>query len=451
MKKQFTFFLIAFFALIVHASMHAQEKCLFIRGQITAAQDGKPLEGVQVVVKTPPTAILSGKNGKYGLTTIRKTGLEISYRSFGYATVVKILTPQLLAQCINDTLVLNIKMEQQSVILPEASILAKSGPDTVIGNWKFFIEDYAFVNDSQLLLLTYEKSLKAARIMLATRQQKIIDAVAVPIEARELYLDYQGHVNVMCKDSAFRIHVFADMHIQLMALPYTDFCERVLPCIDTLGGKILFSNYHKAYPAFSYFTYNPRDTTVFKLRTIVDGPLLAQYNWEFDYLKPKDRLYARKMALETGIDERIIAATITGFPQSQYYTPLYAPMFVVHDTICVFDHCADKLFRYNRNGQAIDSSAIKYHHPKNWKEWSRKMIQDEHTGELYALHDRGGFTYLKKIDLNTGNVIGTFKISSIYAKHIHIRDGVVYYIHRPYESIQTKFLYSERIVLDLED
>jgi hypothetical protein len=124
----------------------------------------------------------------------------------------------------------------------------------------------------------------------------------------------------------------------------------MLPCVDTVGKCILFSNYVEQYPAFSYFSYNPVDTSITKLRQVIDGELLDAYNWEFDYLKPKDRLYARKMELYTGIDKRVIAATMTGFPNSIYYTPLYAPMFVKNDTICVFDHYADTLFLYNRSG-----------------------------------------------------------------------------------------------------
>jgi hypothetical protein len=284
-------------------------------------------------------------------------------------------------------------------------------------------------------------------VILVDEQQKILSSFDVPVEAKELYRDYQGYINVLCVDSAFRVKILPPAKILLLSLPYRDFCDRMFPCIDTLGGRILFTNYQEQYPAFSYFAWNPSDTTVQKVHYIVDGELLDSYNWEFDFLRPKDRLYARKMEMYTGIDKRIIAATMTGFPQSIYYTPLYAPMFVKNDTICVFDHYADTLFLYDRNMKQIGASKIEYHHPKNWKEWDRQLHQDEITGEIYARFEKGGFYTLKKIDIRTGKITGEYKIENPWVKHIRIRNGDVYYIYRPKDSIQTKFLYREHVQL----
>jgi uncharacterized secreted protein with C-terminal beta-propeller domain len=75
------------------------------------------------------------------------------------------------------------------------------------------------------------------------------------------------------------------------------------------------------------------------------------------------------------------------------------------------------------------------------------MHQDEVTGEIYARFEKGGFYYLKRIDIKTGKITGTYKIVNQYAKHIRIRNGNVYYIFRPTESIQKKYLYRERIEL----
>ncbi len=433
--------------LIISGFLSAQESRLLVLGKIISSKDSSALEGVVVMCKEPMRQTQSDKNGHYAILLDRKVGQVLEFRILGHKSVYRTITAQFLKKSIGDTLQLNIVMPAEMYVLNPTDISAHAGPDTVIGNWHFFIEDYVFYDSGQFILLTFEKSLQHAKVMLVDNEQRIISTTEVPVEAIELFKDYQGHINVMCKDSAFRIHVFPDKHLSLMALPYRDFCDRMLPCVDTIGGKILFSNYNRDYPAFSYFTYNPDDTVVKKVRTISDKELLAQYNWEFDYLKPKDRLYARKMEAYTGIDKRIIAATMTGFPNSIYYTPLYAPMFVVHDTICVFDHYSDSLFLYDKNGKQIHASKIDYHHPANWKEWDHQLHQDEVTGEIYARFEKGGFYYLKRIDIKTGKITGTYKIENQYPKHIRIRDGNVYYIFRPTESIQKKYLYRERIDL----
>lgn len=444
LKGKFSFFV--FLSLLFSSAIFAQDNRLLILGKIISAKDSSALEGVVVTCKDPARNTVSDKNGHYAILLDRKAGQELQFTFIGYKSTSRAITGALMNKAVGDTLHLNIVMQPDMKELSGVEIL--SGPTTVIANWHFFIEDYLFCDSGRFILLTFEKALKNAKVMLADENEKIISSVDVPVEAIKLYKDYQGHYNVMCKDSAFRIHIFPDNRLQLMALPYQDFCDRMLPCVDTLGGRILFSNYNRDYPAFTWFAYDPSDTSVHPIRGIMDKELLAQYNWEFDYLKPKDRLYARKMEAYTGIDKRIIAATMTGFPSSIYYTPLYAPLFVVHDTICVFDHYSDSLFLYDKNGKQIHASKIDYQHPPNWKDWDHQLHQDEVTGEMYARYEKDGFYYLKKIDLKTGKITGSFKISSQYAKHIHIRDGYVYYIYRPSDSIQKKYLYKERIDLE---
>ena len=444
LKGKFIFFV--FFATIFSSAIFAQDNRLLVLGKIISGKDSVPMEGVIVTCKNPARNAHSDKNGHYAILLDWKAGQVLEFRMLGYKTETRTITATLLNKAIGDTLHIDLVMQPE--IKELTTFVLKSGPDTVIGNWHFFIEDYLFYENDKFLLLTFEKTLKNAKVMLTDENEKIISTVDVPVEAVELYKDYQGHYNVMCKDSAFRIHVFPDNRIQLMALPYQDFCDRMLPCVDTIGGRIIFSNYNRDYPAFTWFAYDPTDTSVHPIRGIVDKELLAQYDWEFDYLKPRDRLYARKMEAYTGIDKRIIAATMTGFPQSIYYTPLYAPLFVVHDTICVFDHYSDSLFLFDKHGKQIHASKIDYHHPANWKDWDHQLHQDEVTGEIYARYEKGGFYYLKRIDIKTGKITGTFKMSSQYAKHIRIRDGYVYYIYRPSDSIQKKYLYKEMISLE---
>jgi hypothetical protein len=441
------FIFLAILATIFSSVLFAQDNRLLILGKIISAKDSLPIDGVIITCKNPSRQTHSDKNGHYAILLDWKAGQVLEYKIIGHKTVSRIITAALLNKAIGDTLHLDIIMQPELIVLEATDIHPHNGPDTVIGNWHFFIEDFLFYDNGGYLLLTFEKTLKNAKIMLTDANEKILNSVDVPVEAIELYKDYQGHYNVMCKDSAFRIHVFEDNRIQLMALPYHDFCDRMLPCVDTIGAKIIFSNYYRDYPAFTWFTYDPADTSIHPIRGIVDKELLAQYNWEFDFLKPKDRLYARKMEAYTGVDKRIIAATMTGFPQSIYYTPLYAPLFVVHDTICVFDHYSDSLFLYDKDGKQIHASKIDYQHPVNWKEWDHQLHQDEVTGEIYARYEKGGFYYLKKIDILTGKITGTYKIESQYAKHIRIQNGFVFYIYRPTESVQKKYLYKEWIAL----
>jgi hypothetical protein len=120
-------------------------------------------------------------------------------------------------------------------------------------------------------------------------------------------------------------------------------------------------------------------------------------------------------------------------------------MFVKNDTVFVFDYYKDKLFKFDAAGNRLDSVAIYHHYQPKTTGWKKKLIQDQSTGEVYALFDIAGFSYLGLINLQTGEIKEKVKLEFRYIDKIAIQDNFVYYIYRPFESTQKKFLYKERL------
>jgi hypothetical protein len=166
---------------------------------------------------------------------------------------------------------------------------------------------------------------------------------------------------------------------------------------------------------------------------------------EYYFLKPKEKLYARKLAAEYNVDKHRIAAIMSGVTSSIFYTPLYAPLFIMNDTIRVFDHYSNAILSYNKRYELLDSVPIDYHHPKSWREWKHELIVDEDNFKVYALYEKNGFYYLKHIDTRSGKIIGSFKLLNRYVEHIRVKDDYVYYVYRPFESLQEQFVYKELI------
>jgi hypothetical protein len=430
-----------FFLLGLQLEGNAQNPIVIV-GHITNKEVGGGVDGAVITCKESSRSAQSDKGGRYAFKTLRLEKMQLEFRLLGYETRQINLDGSFWNKLKHDTLLLNIEMVPKSVDLPGITLYPQK-VDTVFGTMSYFVEDYEFYGN-QFVLLTFEKSLKKASIKLADESQKVLSTLLVPGEAVELYKDFQGYINVMCKEHIYRL-LFEEDGMKLGQLPEEQFRKEILPCADTLKGHILFSNYYRNYPAFSWFSYQIRDTSVKKLKYIKDKDLLEMYEEEFDFLKPRDRLNARKLEISSGIDKRIIAAEMAGFPHSLYYTPLYAPLFVSHDTAYVFDHYANQLFRFDKAGVLLDSLPISYHHPKDWKEWKHKLLQDRVNGNVYAVLQRGGFYLLRQINLTTGTVFSDYRLKSQYANHLKIHDRSVYYIYRPSDSGQTKFLYREKL------
>jgi hypothetical protein len=210
-------------------------------------------------------------------------------------------------------------------------------------------------------------------------------------------------------------------------------------------GNYYFNNQWEKYPAFNYYFSGPKDTLAHLLQAISNADLLNLYNFEYYYLSPPVQLEARRMADFYKTDVHIIAALMSGFTQSLFYEALYAPLFILKDTICIFNHHNDFLYHYTKQNHLIDSIKISYHHPKNWREWKKQLFVDESENKVYAFFSKDGRHYLKQINFQTGKEVLTYKLKHHSAERIKIKDGFVYYVYRPFGSTQERFLYRERI------
>jgi hypothetical protein len=336
-----------------------------------------------------------------------------------------------------------LSIAQKTYELKPVTVSSERKVDTVFGTWKFSVADYEFYED-KLILLTYTKNLEHAKIMLADGAQKVLSSVDLPDEAKELYKDYQGFNNVICKKHIYRI-LIRDNEIRLGSLPVDEYRRFIMPCLDTVDHNIFFSNYNRDYPEFTYYAYNAADSTLNSIRTVCDQEQLRGYNMELYFLKNKDRRQARILSDQYGIDIHRVAAAMSGLTSSKFYSPLYAPFSVLDDTIYIFDHYSDAIFTYGKDLKAIDSVRIDYHHPKNWREWKHKVIIDEEQKQAYAVYQKGGYYYLKNIDLKTGKIRRSFKLYNQYVSNLKVKKGYVYYVYSPFESLQEFFLYKELI------
>ncbi len=360
--------------------------------------------------------------------------------------------PSLTLVKINDedTIRISITLIEKNNELDEVSVISNNKPETLVGKNNYSIFDFDFFED-KFLLLTSSKTLKeSADIRLTDYTGKEFSTYTVPKTAGEpqsFYTDYAQNIYLICMDSVILIEPLNENFITKW-IDRTYFEYKVKPIKDTAFGNYYYSNQHPDYPKFSYLYFKSTQPDSQKvLSTVVNAPLLDLYNFEYYYLTPKERLAVRKMEAASKIDKHIIAATMSGFTRSLFYEPLYAPLFIVKDTICVFDHYSDKIFHYNSKNELIDSVSIKYHHPKSWRNWKRKLYIDKTANKIYAMFKNGAFVSLKRINYQTGKMEGVHKFVNMSAEKIKVKDGYAYYIYRPFESTQEKFLYRESIRL----
>lgn len=432
------------FAILFSATALAQEnQSVYISGKVFDRDSLKKLNHVSVRVNNSTFATETDRNGQFDLLLPKVKHITLVFSCVGYKKEVREINPEK-----QDSVYLSVSLKATPFELITVDINAKPKPDTVFGTQKFSIIDFDFYED-KYFLLTEDKKTNKQFVRLADESETLLHSLPIPTEAgkaKDIYRDFMGYSNVICEKKIYRLLVLNDK-LYLASLPVEDYNALVKPVIDTINSQLLFSNYSRNYPLFNYFSYNLNDSSKKEVHTVEDEDLMHAYRFEYYSLKPREKLIAREIAQEYGVDKHIAAAMISGFTQTMFYTPLYAPLFIVSDTICIFDHYKDCLYHYNRKAEKIDSVKINYHHPKNWKEWKNLMVKDFTENSIYAVYDNSGHKYLKMINIRNGKEEGKYSIIHYSADKIRIRDGYIYYIYRPFQSLQEKYLYKEKIIL----
>jgi hypothetical protein len=172
--------------------------------------------------------------------------------------------------------------------------------------------------------------------------------------------------------------------------------------------------------------------------------MMELYRSEYKWVDVRTKLWAKEKEHQTGIDAEIWVGA-NYFTQSIYYKELYAPMFHRNDTLFVFDYYKDMLLCYSAHGDPIDSIPIYHHYNPRSTGWKKQLIQDRITGEIYAVYDKAGFTYLGNVNVTTGLISELVRLEYRYVDKLAVHNNAVYYVYRPFESVQKRFLYKEKL------
>ena len=420
---------------------YSQTLSWVIKGRVSDSETKQAVEGsVNIRVIDHYLGEKTNREGYYELALPKKNSFQLEFSHIGYSTQSKTIYRYQFKN--SDTLELNIELVFSPFELETIEIADKPIPVPVFKSEKESVADFEFYGEN-LLLLTYEKRLeKESKVLYVTEEQDLISSFFVPGLAKELYTDFLGNVYAVCEEKIFQIEIKND-NLVLFEISVDDFETIIKPCVDTLAENIYFSTYNPDFPAFDYYAFNTMDSTYKYLQYIVHDYHMEIFRAEYKYMSGRDKLEAFRKELETGIDKEIIAGFMTGYSRSMNYKPLYAPLFVIKDTVMIFDHYSGQLFKYDPAHQPIDSISIDYFNTRKRSEWRQQLLKDEITDRIYAVFQRVGKMYLKEISTETGKVIGENQLYYRYVENTKIKDGYAYYIYRPFESTQKKYLYRE--------
>lgn len=350
----------------------------------------------------------------------------------------------------SDTLTIQARMYYSKERLIDEVVVKPIGvPDTVFESTRVSVNDFEFLPDNNLLLLTYPKNLKKGTELVLYDGSNLLGEIPLPEKGQELIRDYRGNPHVLTEKNVYGI-LQKKRQIQIAQIEKQYYMTYIAPIVDTAFTKYYFSNFNPNYPAFDYFTFDIVDSSYRKIAKVQDDLMMELYRSEFKWVDVRTKLWAKEKENETGVDKEVWVGMYY-FTNSIYYKELYAPIFERNDSVFLFDHYKNLLFTYSYQGDLIDSIPIYYHLQPKENGWKKHLIQDYETGEIYIHYELAGKAQLRHFDTNTGKLSLPVELQFKYPENIQIKGNSVYYIYRPFESTQKKYLYRERLPFEYKN
>jgi hypothetical protein len=156
----------------------------------------------------------------------------------------------------------------------------------------------------------------------------------------------------------------------------------------------------------------------------------------------RSKVVAMSMERKLGVDKEIIAGYMTGFHHDRYFHVPYAPLWVVQDTLCVFDHERGVIRRSTLKSEALMEVPIAYHKDQRW---ASLLLFDRELEQVHVVMRKGSRTHLRKLDVRTGTLSEPYILEHAYPAELQVHDGHVYYTYRPGGAWEQRTLYREEL------
>jgi hypothetical protein len=276
------------------------------------------------------------------------------------------------------------------------------GPEVVFGSDVWNVGDFVWDENGDLVMMIYDSEerwkrqedakrtlfngVKILRIKVDSIQnQKEYRMYPVPGLAEGFYDKFPGATIIKGHQQYYMLR-----EDQMFIVPDSIMKREIMPVVDTLGNAdFVMSDFQASYPAFDYYIAN-------------------ESKW---------------MSIHH----------------------LDAPLLILGDTITILDHVHGKSFRYNKKGELLYERKIEYHHLKGMGKWLGKIWKDSSNERIYTAYLKSGKVTLFEIDLRNSSQKKVLELTHSYVDRIRIRDHQIFYIYRPFESSQKRYLYSEKI------
>mgnify|MGYP001233772992 CR=1 FL=1 len=431
---------------LLNKTADAQQRLL--HGRILDAVDDLPVPGAHITVIGQVAVTTTDAEGRFSITLGECAPCSLVVSHVSYQTLIHVVAfngrPEIGP--------IGLRLERKVVELGIVDV-RRPAPEVVFQRTDLHVGDY-LVNDEGLWVLVYEQKRlwhseqEAGATVYRGGRLYLLDTLFNERSSVRLL----GEVCGLLADHAQRPLVegrtmgwYAQLHGDGLALQQVDLAtlrKAVLPWTDSIQGLLLGNNLNAEYLAFDHIAYDPKRDSALLVCSVVDEFLLELFRSQYKYMSGRDKVIASDIALRTGLEREVVAGFMSGFSHDIYYQVPYAPLFVVHDTLRVFDHYKDRIRPFTASLEPLADVPLTHHNERHWKQ---RLLHDVHDDRIYALFAQGIRCWLREVDVRTGALGPVRLLTHASPEEVQVHAGHAYYVYRVPGSLQTRTLYREAL------
>ncbi|MEZ5083556.1 MAG: carboxypeptidase-like regulatory domain-containing protein [Bacteroidales bacterium] len=447
---------VLFLLFCVTQSAPAQNNQFEVTGRVVDEITGEPIENANVFIKNTSNGTTTNELGEFTISyNSLPLILEFSHISFKTKLISIKFHP------IRD---LQITLEQAVRELSQVTILSQR-IDTLYANEYYSVLDYELVEEG-ILVLIFKTRLSHSELILLNNQNQITqDLKVLPGKPLALIRDCLAEIQLIFNDKISQVRITEDKLFLLRPYAHEEYKRVMDGCLFLAGKNLFFEEFSPDFLAKRFFYIDTLDGSEHLLKEITD---LKKIEFLKDNPENNGLFFSSRGDIENlkGLPGDAGALEImrnldvtTRFNKMAYLSDIYAPIFKLGDSICVFNHPDGCIEIYNMPDSLLQKTPINYHIAEKKNplstlshafvkptKWEEQVIADETKRKVYAVFKNiNGTRDIKEVDLFSGSVRFITTIPYPYVDKIKINNGNLYYVYKGWGEGQTKKLFRQRI------
>lgn len=301
---------------------------------------------------------------------------------------------------------------------------------------KYYIVDFTVFEDQTLLLM---KNFGTYYLYSLDENMDFRHKLKLKTRANYLFEDCFGNTHVVTDDSVY--FVLNDPHgIFLTETRSTRsrYYNVLTKCVGTTTDKFILEKRSKDKRDQTFYTID-LDSSYREVIYEISDSTIALSRRADRRMKREERHFADNGQPVELNENRYLP----GFFYRDYSPPKYNPLFVVNDTIYIFNHAEGRIDELDDSGNVISSKRINYQFRKGWE----AMIHSDKTSKkFYAVWMKNGVKHLTGLGLNEDEQDFSSQITEhAYPEKVIVRNGYVYYAYKPSHDANLNKFYRQKL------